>query len=217
MYIELVDALRCPRAHAPTWMVAAATETRARCLVRGTLGCPICEAEFVLEDGVVRFDDRPDGARRARVGAPSGADASEQTMRLAAFLDLTTAGGIIAVGGEWDAALDGLLDFTDLRALVLEPTAAWRPREPFGAVQGGGVPVAAGALRGVALDAHTADDARLAAAVLALQPRGRLVAPAHASLPDGVRELARDEHHWVAEREPGLVSEMVQLRVKRGG
>ncbi len=203
-------------------MVAAATETRARCLIRGTLGCPICEAEFALEHGVVRFDEARDAAAdraapRERVDAPADSDTSEQTIRLAAFLDLTSAGGIIAVGGEWDAALDGLLDFTDLRALVLEPTAAWRPREPFGAVRGGGVPVAASALRGVALDAGTVDAFRLEAAVRALAPRGRLVAPAHAPLPDGVRELARDERHWVAEREAGLVSEMVQLRVKRGG
>jgi hypothetical protein len=220
LYIELVDALRCPRPHAPTWMVAAATETRARCVIRGTLGCPICEAEFALENGVVDFDTAPDAAPesvapRTRSDAPAGKDAGEQTMRLAAFLDLTSAGGIIAVGGEWDAALDGLLDFTDLRALVLEPTTAWRPREPFGAVRGGGVPVAASALRGVALDAGTADPSRLAAAVRALAPRGRLIAPADASLPEGVRELARDERHWVAEREAGLVSEMVPLR-RRG-
>ena len=194
-------------------MVAAATETRARCLIRGTLGCPICEAEFALDDGVVRFDESGGTAAVvARAAASDGADAGEQTLRLAAFLDLTTAGGIIAVGGEWDAALDGLLDFTDLRALVLEPTAAWRPREPFGAVRGGAVPVAAGALRGVALDAGTADVPRLEAAVRALAPRGRLVAPAHVPFPAGVRELARDERHWVAERETGVVSELVPLR-----
>ena len=213
MYIELVDALRCPRPHAPTWMVAAATETRARCLIRGILGCPICEAEFTLEHGVVRFDEAPDvdGAGTRGV-APPGVDVGEQTMRLAAFLDLTTAGGIIAVGGEWDTALDGLLEFTDLRALVLEPIAGWRPREPFGAVRGGGVPVAAGALRGVALDAGTAEPSRLEAAVRALAPRGRLVGPVDVPLPDGVRELARDERHWVAERDAGVVSEIVSLR-----
>ena len=213
MYIELVDALRCPRPHAPTWMVAAATETRARCLVRGTLGCPICEAEFALEDGVVRFD-AGETAPPQRTAAATATDPGEQTMRLAAFLDLTTAGGIIAVGGEWDPALDGLLDFTDLRALVLEPTASWRPREPFGALRGGGVPVAAGALRGVALDRTTADAPRLEAAVRALTPKGRLVAPADAPLPNGVRELARDERHWVAEREAAVVSELVPLRRK---
>ena len=214
MYIELVDALRCPRPHAPTWMVAAATETRARCLVRGTLGCPICEAEFALENGVVHFADAEAAAAPDRTRAPIAADPSEQTMRLAAFLDLTTAGGIIAVGGEWDPALDGLLDFTDLRALVLEPTASWRPREPFGAVRGGGVPVAPGALRGVALDARTADALRLEAAVRALTPKGRLVAPADAPLPSGVCELARDERHWVAERESAVLSELVPLRRK---
>ena len=192
-------------------MVAAAVETRARCLLRGTLGCPICEAEFPLVDGVVTFDAQPEPAAPTRPERRSD-EPGERTMRLAAFLDLTTPGGIVAVGGAWDDALDGLLDLTDLRALVLEPTASWRPREPFGAVRGGGVPVAAGSVRGVALDARTAGPAHVEAAVRALQPRGRLVAPAATPLPEGVRELARDAEHWVAEREGGVTSELVPLR-----
>jgi hypothetical protein len=31
-------------------------------------------------------------------------------------------------------------------------------------------------------------------------------------LPDGVRQLARDAEHWVAEREGAVASEPVQLR-----
>jgi uncharacterized protein YbaR (Trm112 family) len=209
MYIDLVDALRCPRPHPSTWLVAAAVETRARCVIRGTLGCPVCEAEFPIEDGVAEL-----GGDAPTAGAGSAGDVAdgELTMRLAAFLDLATPGGIIAVGPAWDRALDPLLDVVDLRALVLDPVAGWRPRPPFGAVRGGGVPVAAGALRGVALDVRTADEVRLAAAVRALAPRGRLLAPATAPLPDGVRELARDATHWVAEREGALASPVVQLR-----
>jgi uncharacterized protein YbaR (Trm112 family) len=208
MYIDLVDALRCPRPHPSTWLVAAAVETRARCVIRGTLGCPVCEAEFPIEDGVAELGgDAPAGADPA-----SDVADGELTMRLAAFLDLATPGGIISVGPAWDRALDPLLDVVDLRALVLDPAAGWRPRPPFGAVRAGGVPVAAGALRGVALDVRTADRARLEAAVRALAPRGRLLAPAAAPLPDGVRELARDSAHWVAEREGVVASPVVQLR-----
>jgi uncharacterized protein YbaR (Trm112 family) len=208
MYIELVDALRCPRSHPSTWLVAAAVETRARCVIRGTLGCPVCEAEFPIENGVAELGG--DAPAAADAGG-DGAD-GELTMQLAAFLDLTTPGGIIAVGPAWDRALDPLLDVTDVRALVLDPAAGWRPRPPFGAVRGGGVPVAAGALRGVALDVRTAHQAMLEAAVRALAPRGRLLAPAAAPLPGGVRELARDAAHWVAEREGAATSPVVQLR-----
>jgi hypothetical protein len=211
MFIDLVDALRCPRPHEDTWLVAAALQTRGRCLVRGTLGCPICQAEFALEQGVVLFDGVGEGTAAGET-AFEGEEPAELAMRLAALLDLSEPGGIVAVGGAWEPALDPLLDFTDVRVLVLEPLAAWEPREPFGALRAVGLPVAAGGLRGVALDARTATPGRLAAAVRALRPRGRLVAPVHVALPDGVRELARDERHWVAEREAAAVSNLVPLR-----
>ncbi|GLC26075.1 hypothetical protein [Roseisolibacter agri] len=214
MFIDLVDALRCPRPHDATWLVAAALETRGRCLVRGTLGCPVCEAEFAIAGGVALFDGAGDAPRAADATSPAG-DPAELAMRLAALLDLTTPGGIVAVGGAWEPALDPLLDVTDLHALVVEPVGQWVPREPFGAMRGDGLPVAAGALRGVALDARTASADRVAAAVRALRPRGRLVAPAATPVPDGVRELARDERHWVGERGAGVISETIPLRRRR--
>jgi hypothetical protein len=122
-------------------------------------------------------------------------------MRAAALLALTSAGGIVALAGAWDAAVDALLGVADVRVLVVEPAHAYAPREGVGAVAGAWLPVAPGSLRGVALDGPTAAPERLAAAVAALRPGGRLVAPAHAPVPDGVRELARDLRHWVAERD----------------
>jgi hypothetical protein len=41
------------------------------------------------------------------------------------------------------------------------------------------------------------------------------VAPAQAGVPEGVRELARDERVWVGERE-APPSELVRLHVRRG-
>ncbi|HEY0780225.1 MAG TPA: hypothetical protein VGD56_19835 [Gemmatirosa sp.] len=209
MFVELIDALRCPRPHpadAPdSWLVAASRRTAGRCVVDGVLGCPVCRAEFGVAGGVADFgalrdlDARDLAPRDASAAAP---DATADAFRLAALLHLATPGGIVAVGGDWDVALDGLAELTDVRALVVEPAHAFTPREPFGALVGGGLPVAAGALRGVALDARTATPSRLTAAVRALRPGGRLVAPAHVAVPDAARELARDEAHWVAERLP---------------
>ena len=59
MFVELIDALRCPRAHEDTWLVAAAAETRDRCVVHGSLGCPVCRATFPIAGGVARFDQAP--------------------------------------------------------------------------------------------------------------------------------------------------------------
>ncbi len=204
MYVELIDALRCPRPHADSWLVAAVLETRDRCVVRGALGCPECRAEYRVHGGVAAFDQAPGPPAGARPGAaPAGAaldDPHGEALRLAALLGLTSPGGLVAVAGAWDAAVDALVATADVRVLVVEPAAPYAAREPVGAVTGAWLPVAAASLRGVALDEATAAPERLAAAAAALRPGGRLVAPAAAPLPDGARELARDARHWVAER-----------------
>lgn len=204
MFVELIDALRCPRAHDSTWLVTAASETRDRCIVRGTLGCPVCRATFVVEGGVARFDQTAPAASPAPYaasGAGDGDDRHAEAVRLAALLGLTSAGGLVAVAGAWDAVVDPLLRVSDVRVLVVEPAGPYAPRESVGALVGAWLPVAAASLRGVALDEGTAAAERLAAALTALRPGGRLVAPAATPVPDGVRELARDARHWVAERE----------------
>ena len=56
MFVEIIDLLRCPNAHAESWLVAAAARTVGRHIVEGTLGCPVCEAEMEMR----RFRDRTD-------------------------------------------------------------------------------------------------------------------------------------------------------------
>src|SRR6476620_4400515 len=73
MFIELVDALRCPNTHEESWLVASADRMEARHIVSGSLGCPICKSEFPIRDGVVDF-------RTAGKGGPS-ADGLKATSR----------------------------------------------------------------------------------------------------------------------------------------
>ncbi|MBW8770282.1 MAG: hypothetical protein JF589_11030, partial [Gemmatimonadetes bacterium] len=75
------------------------------------------------------------------------------------------------------------------------------------------LPLATGAARAVATDAT--DSVRVAEAVRITRVGGRVVAPAVARLPDGVRELVRDDAIWVAER-LALPSAPVTLHVRRG-
>lgn len=202
MFVELVDLLRCPRAHEDTWLVAAAEATAGRHIVRGTLGCPVCRAEYSIRDGVVLFD-AGDGATAAGGSLPhlDDGERAAEAMRLAALLDLSSPGGTIVLGGAWQLCAAAVLALADVRVLLVDPPRAPDLREEVSAVRGAGLPVAAGAVRGAALDGRTADPARLTAVVRALQPRGRLVAPVDVPLPAGVTELARDDRHWVAERE----------------
>jgi hypothetical protein len=78
----------------------------------------------------------------------------------------------------------------------VDPVAGWRHGRRSVPCAAGAFPSLPGRCAVVALDVRTADEVRLAAAVRALAPRGRLLAPATAPLPDGVRELARDATHW---------------------
>jgi uncharacterized protein YbaR (Trm112 family) len=200
MHVELIDTLRCPRPHADGWLVAAATRTVGRHIVEGTLGCPICEAEFPVRGGVVRFDGRE--SPRDSVATPAQVT-SDEALRLAALLDLTDPGGTVLLAGEWDAVAGPLVDLIPINVLLLDSAhAGSHDREEISALVGGGVPVARGSMRGIGLDDAAVANGLLEPAVRALRTRGRLVAPASAPTPAEVRELARDARHWVAERLP---------------
>ena len=94
MFIELVDTLRCPTPHEESWLVLAASRMVARHVLEGTLGCPVCAAEFPIHEGVVDFRRAP--AVPPVAGEPADA---EQAVRLAAFLGLGDAQGFAAGGG----------------------------------------------------------------------------------------------------------------------
>jgi uncharacterized protein YbaR (Trm112 family) len=205
--IELVDDLRCPRPHEETWLVVSTNRTEGRHIIEGTLGCPICRAEYPIHEGVVRFGPVADAARRAPDRAVS-AD-PEMAMRLAAFLDLSDAQGYAVLAGSWAPAAQLLRGAVPTRLVLLNPRPAVAARDGISVLEiAAGFPLADGTCRGVALDDAHADSAHLDHAVRVLLPRGRLVAPASTPTPAGVAELARDEHLWVAERNaplPGLV------------
>jgi uncharacterized protein YbaR (Trm112 family) len=210
MFIELVETLRCPTPHEESWLVLAAGRMAARHVVDGTLGCPVCKAEFPIRNGVVDFRRLP-----AAQAAPSHPGDPEQAMRLAAFLGLDDALGYALLMGEWGAHA------LELRGLVECPLILCDPPADVDAAPGlsilrtdGPVPLAAGSARATALDAGAGTE-RISSAVRATRAKGRMVARASVDLPEGVRELARDDREWVAEREPAA-SPLVTLRTRRG-
>ncbi|MDB4898861.1 MAG: hypothetical protein JWN53_669 [Gemmatimonadetes bacterium] len=210
MFIELVDALRCPNAHEESWLVASADRMAARHILDGMLGCPVCGAEYPIRDGVVDF-------RRAANRSPAAALSAdvEQATRLAAFLGLDDALGFAVLMGEWGSHA------LELRSLVDCPLVLIDPPEEIEAAPGlslirtdGPLPLATGAARGVAIDAG-ADPERVASALRATRAKGRVVASVCVARPPEVRELARDEQVWVGERE-AAASPIVTLHVRRG-
>jgi uncharacterized protein YbaR (Trm112 family) len=208
MFIELVDALRCPVAHEESWLVAAAIRMEARHLVEGTLGCPVCSAEYPIHNGVVDF-------RRAGgvvVSATVTGD-PEKAMRMAALLNLADAQGFAVLLGDWGAQAHELASIVETPLVVIDP-----PLDIVGAPGvsvlrcDGDVPLATGAARAMAVDDGGAS--RVASAIRATRAKGRVLAPISIPVPGEVRELARDETMWVGERS-APASPLVSLHVRR--
>jgi len=214
MFIELVETLRCPTPHEESWLVLAADRITARHVVAGTVGCPVCKAEFPIREGVVDFRRGP----HAPTTPTQPADA-EQAMRLAAFLGLDDALGYALLMGEWGAHALALRGLVECPLILCDPPADVEAAPGLSILRTDGpVPLAAGSARATALDPGRSEGAeeRIASAVRATRVKGRMVSRATLGIPDGVREIARDEREWVAEREPAP-SPLVTLRTRRGG
>ncbi|MEP6729760.1 MAG: Trm112 family protein [bacterium] len=208
MFIELVDALRCPVAHEESWLVAAADRMDARHIVEGTLGCPVCKAEYPIRNGVVDFRRQPAmEAPTAGVGDP------EIAMRLAALLNLADTQGFAVLLGAWGTHAQELASIIELPLVLIDPPSDVSGTPGISVLRSDGeLPLAVGSARAMAID--TDDAARVASAVRATRVKGRVVAPVDVEVPAEVQELARDDAMWVGER-AALASPLVSLHVRR--
>ena len=215
MFIELVDLLRCPRDHEDSWLVAAIHERAGRDIVKGVLGCPVCMAEYPIENGVGIFGEGiPTSAVHAR-GTYDESD-DDAAMRCAALLDLFDPGGAVILGGVWGRVARALLDISRTAILlVAPPPGILAPGDTISSIQvGERLPVAAGSMRGIALDERTSAPSLVASAARALKAGGRMVVPVAAALPPGVVERARDDLYQVGEAE-AAAGTLVSLKLHR--
>jgi hypothetical protein len=208
VFVELIESLRCPRAHEATSLVASATRTVARHIVDGVLGCPMCGAEFVVRDGMLTIDEplaRPD---------PEPADPNAG-MRLAALLGLTDAHGLALLCGRWGAMADAVQAIVETPLVVVNP-----PRDATATMTSAtllardALPFAPATARAAAYDESTAP---LVPAILAaVRSGGRLLAPVTMLVPAGVTEIARDEHVWIAEKAATAAAAPRLVKLERG-
>lgn len=216
MFIELVDALRCPRPHEESWLVLAASRLEARHVLEGTLGCPVCHAQYPIRDGIVDLrsggDERP--LERTARDDPQLVP-HVPALDLAAMLNLADALGFAVLVGEWGRHAHALLELEQAPPLLLVDPPAGVEIVPglSGVRAGAALPLAVGSARAVAIDGD--EPVRLASGAQVTRAGGRIVAPARAIVPEGVRELVRDEHVWIGEREAPPAS-LVRLHVRRG-
>jgi hypothetical protein len=196
MFIELVDILRCVRPHDDIALVAAIDRMHDRDIVVGTLGCPICHAEYAVRDGAVYFNA---GAGATTTVAPPS---ETEALRLAATLALTDPRTIAVLHGAWGAQASLVGGLSPARLIALNPPRTVRADDGVSVVYSDVAPLATASVHAAAVD-HAASAPLVDSLVRGLRPGGRMLGAVAIELPAGVRELARDDEIWVGERDAG--------------
>jgi hypothetical protein len=138
-------------------------------------------------------------------------------LRAAGLLGLMEPGGLVVLAGEWSACAEELLAMTDgVQLLALDFAAGLESGGPLSlALIADVLPLAEGCARGIALDLAHSTGSLLDGTARALAPAGRLLAPSTAPVPPMLRELARDDRHWVAEKSATITSAPVAIAHRR--
>jgi uncharacterized protein YbaR (Trm112 family) len=204
VFVELIEALRCPRGHEETPLVAAATRTESRHIVEGTLGCPTCGAEFRIREGVAEFDP----PRFTAFELPD----TEVATRLAAFLQLTDASGFALLSGRWCVHAELLRHVTDTPLVLVNHSIAAPVRVAAAAIRSRTIPFAESSARALAIDELSPAEL-VTSGVRAVTAGGRVLGPVTVAVPAGVTELVRDDRVWVGEKNaaPGKAPRVVTI------
>jgi uncharacterized protein YbaR (Trm112 family) len=193
VFVELIESLRCPRAHEPSALIASTTRVIDRHIVDGVLGCPICRSEFPITEGIARFDDDV-------VSPPPTPASDDAAMRLAAFLELTDARGFVVLAGRWAAHVERVRGLTQVAIVLLNPPADVSSDSGAGTIVARDTfPFAVASARAAALDVSMSAPL-IASTVAAVRDGGRLVGPIGLATPAGVTEIARDDRDWVGQK-----------------
>ena len=145
-----------------------------------------------------------------------GADTrvDEHTLaRSGALLDARAPGAFFLLAGDRARLASPLAVAYDVHCIAMNPPAGIDPGDGVSIIRvADRVPLAHGCVAGAAVDQETAASALLLAGIVAaVRAGGRIVAPSPVATPDGLRELARDDTDWVAER-VGAPPEPIPLR-----
>ncbi|HEY3115028.1 MAG TPA: hypothetical protein VGJ62_15210 [Gemmatimonadaceae bacterium] len=210
MFIELLDLLRCINVHEETWLVASLKAISNRFVLDGTLGCPVCHAEYRIKKGIADFTQTGELVRESLEPSPPSGNREEVATRVGAFLNATEPGATLVLGGSWAEAAQELSVMTATRILALNPSKQ-EESETVGLLRvNREIPLAPASVLGVALDASFAPEI-ISSALKVVRAGGRIVAPAEIEPPGELAVLARDERYWVGEKP----AEMISLRRSR--
>ena len=206
MFIELIDLLRCIRAHDETWLVASFNTVSHRFVEEAKLGCPACKAEYWIRGGVADFSGEvilPECEDERRAASHRR---EELATRAGAYLEATESGATVVLGGLWAYAAQELSEMAEIKVIAINAPAEVKESETVGLLSvGSEIPLAAGSVLGVAVDAWF--PAKIVeSAVRVVRPGGRVVGPAATKAPSELSILAHDDKYWVAQKAPEVVT-----------
>lgn len=200
MLRDLLDALRCPNPHDESWLVAMVYEADGPRLLTADLACPVCGAEYTIAGAIARFGEPP-VLRHAAAPDPG---------RLAALLGVTEGVLPLLLTGRYATAGESLATLVPVPQVWVDADAPWPADAPLvsSMMVHDRLPLGVATLAAAAVDAAHSTPVMLSSVVRAVQTGGRILAPAGTPLPEGVKELARDQDEWVGEvtaRASGLI------------
>jgi len=205
VFIELLDTLRCPKPHDETWLVASFKTVSNRFVESGTLGCPVCSAQYPIEGGIADFTGGASSPSCDDQRAAASHKREELATRAGAFLDATEPGATVVLGGVWSYAAEELSNLAEVRVLALNPGPDVKESASVGLVRvAADIPVAAESCLGVAVDAWF-NSGIVASAARAARPGGRVVGPTNIPPLAELAVLAQDADYWVARKTPTII------------
>jgi len=198
MFIELAEMLRCPAEHEDTYCVLSSDETEGRRVISGIIGCPVCRAEYPIEDGVVQFGPDPLLGRNSRSDDITVEDIPDPEV-VQALLSLEIGAGYVVLVGSVTRLSDPLTKLiSEIQFVGVNPPPDVRETPELSLLRSSGtIPFRSGTASGIVLGQEYAGEPWLAEAGRVLMPGQRMVVVDGAVMVDGVSELAADSGFWV--------------------
>ncbi len=203
MHIELTEMLRCPEPHREEFLVLSTGEMSGRMVRAGVVGCPVCQREYKIADGIVYFVRREMREERGATTAhPSSLIPHPDAQTLQALLDLSGPGGyVVLVGSAAHYAVGLAALMGGIHFIGLNPPAGVEELAVLSLlVCESKIPLRDAMARGVVVGSESSGATWLAESRRVLLPGRRLVVENEAARPDGITQLATEQGLFVGEK-----------------
>lgn len=203
MFIELVEYLRCPATHDETYVVLVLEESVGRDVKRGSVGCPVCRAEYPIVDGIVEFNGDESRDATVHIG-----DAVAEPTVVQALLGLASPGGyVVLVGSATRLARPLAEELPGVHFVGVNPPPDVESSPLMSPLRASRlIPMRTATVRGVVVGTEHARSPWLEQGVRVLLNGQRLVVQLEVDDVPGMERLATGQGLWVGEKRKATYS-----------